>query len=233
MAEALRLVSRALEIDPRYGFAAAIAGTCHFLNVSQGWAADPKSEIAEGLRLLRLAVSIDGNDHVALSILGHATAWSSGDFDTAREMVDGAVALNPNAAFAWGQRGWTYQLAGQPEEAIRSFERAIRLSPFDPWRLSTFAGMSAAFMGLGRFDEAVAAAKKALRENQTNSTAHRCLASALAHLGCKTEAREAAAGLLELEPGFRISEWVSRIGLSRIDGLQLYIDGLRKAGLPE
>ena len=61
-AEALRLASRALEIDPRYGFAASLAGSCHLLNVSQGWAADPKSEIAEGLRLLRLALSIDGND---------------------------------------------------------------------------------------------------------------------------------------------------------------------------
>ena len=220
-------------MNPRYGFAARLAGGCHLLNVLQGWAADPKSEIAEGLRLLRLALSIDGNDYFALSLHGRATAFFSGDFDTAKEMVDRAVALNPNAAVAWEGRGLTYQRAGQPEEAIRSFERAIRLSPFDPWLFLRFTGMGIAFIGLGRFDEAVAAAKKALRENQTNSTAHRCLASALAHLGCKTEAREAAAGLLELEPGFRISEWVSRIGLSRIDGLQLYIDGLRKAGLPE
>src|SRR5260370_5875167 len=51
-AEALRLVSRALEIDPRYGFAATLAGECHFQNINQGWAADLKSEIAEALRLL-------------------------------------------------------------------------------------------------------------------------------------------------------------------------------------
>ena len=79
--------------------------------------------------------------------------------------------LNPNSAFAWEQRGLTYQLAGQPEEAIRSFERAIRLSPFDPLLFSTFTGMGIAFIGLGRFDEAVAAAKKALRQNQTYAAA--------------------------------------------------------------
>jgi len=228
-AEALRLASRALEIDPRYGWAATIAGSGHFQNVTQGRAADPKSEIAEGLRLLRMALSIYGNDHVALSILGHATAWSSGDFDTAREMVDGAVALNPNAAFAWGQRGWTYQLAGQPEEAIRSFERAIRLSPFDPLLFSTFAGMGIALIGLGRFDEAVAAAKKALREKHT-SQAYRCLAAALAHLGRDAEARKTVAQFLEIDPDFRISEWVARSGQWRA---QVFIDGLRKAGLPE
>jgi adenylate cyclase len=228
-AEALRLVSRALEIDPRYGFAARLAGSCHLLNVTQGWSADPKSEIAEGVRLLRFALSIDGNDYGALSILGRATAFLFGDFDTAREMVDRAVALNPNAYIAWEQRGWTYQIAGQPEEAIRSFERAIRLSPFDPWLFSTLAGMGIAFIGLGRFDEAVAAAKNALQKNQAYPGAYRCLAAALAHLGRDAEARKAVAQLLEIEPDIRISEMVARTG----QRAQMFIDGLRKAGLPE
>ena len=229
-AEALQLVSRALEIDPRSGFAATHAGSCHYQNITQGWAADPKSETAEGFRLLRLALSIDGNDHLALSMLGYATAVFSRDFNAARELVERAVASNPNAAFAWGQRGWTYYVAGQPEEAIRSFERAIRLSPSDPLLFSTVAGMSAAFIGLDRFDEAVAAARKAIRENQTFVLAHLCLAAALAHLGREAEAREAVARLLEFKPDFYISEWVARD--SRW-GAQIFIDGLRKAGLPE
>src|SRR5450631_1336768 len=228
-AETLRLASRALEIDPRCGFAATLAGECHLRNVREGWAADPKSEIAEGLRLLRLALSIDGNATLALSMLGRATAAFSGDFDTAREMVDRAVALNPNSPRVWEQRGWTYIIAGQREEAIRSFERVIRLSPLDPL-FSTFAGMSVAFTGLGRFDEAVAAAKKAVRQNPLFPFSYCCLASALAHLGREAEAREVVAGLLELDPGFRISERVAR---GDVSGLQLYIDGLRKAGLPE
>ena len=228
-AEGLRLVSRALEIEPRYGYAATLAGSGHIQSVTQGWAADPKSETAEGLRLLRLALSIDGNDHLALSMLGYAAAWS-GDFDTAREMVDLAVALNPNAAFAWGQRGWTYRIAGQPDEAIRSFERAIRLSPFDPLLFLRLTGMGIAFIDLGRFDEAVAAARKALSQNQTFAASYRCLTTALAHLGREAEARQAAARLLELEPDFRISKWVAHGG-RRQD--QLFIDGLRKAGLPE
>jgi TolB-like protein len=60
LAEALRLVSRALEIEPRYGFAAKLAGSCHFLSVNHGWAADPDSEIAEGLRVVRVALGSDG-----------------------------------------------------------------------------------------------------------------------------------------------------------------------------
>jgi adenylate cyclase len=227
-AEALRLASRALEIDPRYGWAAILAGNCHLLNVRQGWAADPRSEIAEGMRLLRLALSIDGNDPLALSILGRETAFWSGDFDTAKEMVDRAVACSPNLSRAWSERGWTYQIAGQPEEAIRSFERAIRLSPFDPFLFVRLAGLSAALIDLGRFDEAVAVAKKAVLMNQRHAMAYRCLAVALAHLGREAEARETVARLLELEPNFRISEWTVGRWQS-----QASIDGHRKAGFPE
>jgi len=162
-------------------------------------------------------------------MLGRATAAFAGDFDTAREMVDRAVALNANSAFAWELRSFTYELAGQLEEAIRSFERDIRLSPFDPWLPRRFTGMGIALIGLGRFDEAVAAAKKALREKHT-SQAYRCLAAALAHLGRDAEARKTVAQFLEIDPDFRISEWVARSGQWRA---QMFIDGLRKAGLPE
>jgi len=165
-----------------------------------------------------------------LSMLGRATASFSDDFDTAREMVDRAVFLNPNSFRAWEERGWTYLIVGPPQEAIRSFERRIRLSPFDPLLFATFAGMSVALISLGRFDEAVSAAKKAVRQNPVFPFSYRCLASALAHLGREAEAKEAVAGLLELDPEFRISERVARGDLL---GLQMYIDGLRKAGLPE
>ena len=228
LAEALRLASRALEIDPRYSLAAATAADCHFVNVHLGWATDQGSEIREGFRLLRLALSIDPNDHYGLSLLGSATAYFLGDFDTARDMVDRAAALNPNSLRVWELRGWTYVFAHQPEEAIKSFERANRLNPFDPVSRSTLPGISAALIGLGRFDEAVLVAKKAIRQNSLHPATYRCLAIALAHLGRETEAREAAARILELEPGFRISEWTVGLRLPEV-----YVEGLRKAGLPE
>ena len=90
--------------------------------------------------------------------------------------------------------------------------------------------MGIAFIGLGRFDEAVTAAKNALQTNQTYGPAYRCLAAALAHLGRDAEARKTVAQVLEIEPHFRISEWVAHTGQWQA---QMYIDGLRKAGLPE
>jgi hypothetical protein len=54
--------------------------------------------------------------------------------------------------------------------------------------------------------------------------------AALAHLGRDAEARKTATQILEIEPDFRISEYVARTGHWQA---QIFIDGLRKAGLPE
>ena len=145
-------------------------------------------------------------------------------------MADRAVALNPNAFVPWNNRGWVYKIAGLPEEAVRSWEQAIRMSPVNPTLHLMFAGMGMAFIELGRLDEAIVAGKKAQRQNPSYSSAYRCLASAFAHLGRDAEAHEAAARLLEVDPGFTISAWIARGGQSNS---KLTIEGLRKAGLPE
>jgi adenylate cyclase len=150
------------------------------------------------------------------------------DFDTAKEMADRAVNSNPNAADAWVHRGWTYLIASRPEEAIGSFERAIRLSPFDRLLVSNLVGIGFAFIDLGRFDDAVAAARKALQTDQAYGAAYRCLAAGLALLGREAEARKTVTQLLEIQPDFRISRLMARGARSRI-----FLDGLRKAGFPE
>ena len=104
------------------------------------------------------------------------------------------------------------------------------MSPVDPLLHRSFAGMGYVSIELRRFDEAILAGKKALRQNPSYSTAYRCLASASAHLGRDAEAREAAARLLEVDPAFTISAFIARGGQSKA---KLLIEGLRKAGLPE
>ena len=67
-----------------------------------------------------------------------------------------------------------YKIAGVPEEAVLSFERAMRLSPVDPQLHTTLVGMGMAFIELSRFDEAIVAGKKAQRLNPSFATAYRC-----------------------------------------------------------
>ena len=156
-----------------------------------------------------------------------------GDCENEIEMADRAVALNPNSFNAWNGRGWVYRIAGLPEEAVRSFERAIRMSPVDPALHRSFAGMGWAFVELRRFDEAVVAVKRAQRQNPSFPGTYLCLASAFAHLGRDAEAHEAAARVLEINPAFAISTWIARGPGFGLPGAKVLIEGLRKAGLPE
>ena len=230
VAEAIKLANRALELDPRFGAVAALAGVCHMNNVIWGYAIDPQFERKEAVRLLRLALSVDDGDPDTLAMAAIISAYTADDCEGSIEMADRAVALNPNSFNAWHYRGWVYRIAGLPEEAIGSFELAIRKSPVDPRLHVLFAGMGLAFTELGRFDEAIVALKKALRQNPSYVAAYRYLASAFAHLGRDAEAGEAAARLLEFDPTFTISSWIARHGQSNI---KLLIEGFRKAGLPE
>ncbi|MET4721063.1 TolB-like protein/Flp pilus assembly protein TadD [Bradyrhizobium japonicum] len=229
LAEAIKLAHRALELDPRFGFAAALAGDCHASNVALGYANDPQFDCKEAVRLARLALSIDDGDPDTLSRVAVILAGMVGDNEAEIEMADRAVALNPNSWRTWNNRGWVYILAGLPEEAMRSFERAVRMSPVDPLLHMTFFGIGNALVRLRRFDEAILLFKKALRHNPSFMPAYRGLASAFAHLGRDAEAREAAARVLEIDPAFTISAWMAQVPKHST----LFVEGLRKAGLPE
>jgi adenylate cyclase len=230
VAEAIRLAHRALELDPRFGSAASLAGQCYLRSVVWGYAVDPQVDRMEAVRFLRLALSLDDSDPDTLAGAALTSAWLVGDCESAIELADRAVVLNPNSFQASNGRGWVYRIAGLPEEALRSFERAMRVSPVDPLLHRSVVGMGYAFVELRRFDEAIIAGKKALRQHPSFPTAYYCLASSFAHLGREAEAREAAARVLEIEPTFTISTWIARGGQSNAKRM---IEGLRKAGLPE
>ncbi len=200
-------------------------------NVLRSYAIDPQFERKEAVRLMRVALNLDDGDPGTLATAALISALMVGDCETEIEMSDRAVALNPNSYHTWNCRGWVYKIAGQPEEAIRSFERAVRMSPLDPQQYTALTGMGFALIELRRFDEAISAGKKAQRHNPCYPGPYRCFTSAFAHLGRDAEAREAAARMLEIDPAFTISAWIARSRLSK--NAKLMIAGFRKAGLTE
>jgi adenylate cyclase len=230
MAEASRLFHRALELDPGFPRAASVAGICHLLNVILGYGNDPQFDRKEAVRLVRLALSIDDGDPETLARAALISAFMVGDSEAEIEMADRAVALNPNSWTTWNGRGIVYRLAGLPEEAIRSSERAVRMSPVDPQLYVSLTNIGQALIELRRFDEAIVAGKRALRQNPSYVATYNCLASAFAHLGRDAEAHDATARVLEIDPAFTISAWIARGGQ---ENSKVQIEGLRKAGLPE
>jgi hypothetical protein len=71
-----------------------------------------------------------------------------------------------------------------------------------------------------------------LREEPDFVTATAVVAAGHALAGRMKEAEHAAAHLRQIDPGFRVSRFTSRI-LHRPEHLARWQDGLRKAGLPD
>jgi adenylate cyclase len=88
LAETIRLAHRALDLDPRFGLVAALAGASHMNNVVRGYADDPQFERKEAIRLSRLALSIDDSDPDTLAWAAITSAFMVGDSESEIEMAD-------------------------------------------------------------------------------------------------------------------------------------------------
>jgi TolB-like protein/Tfp pilus assembly protein PilF len=234
--EALRLLYRAIELDPNFASAYGIAAWCYVWRKTQGWVADGTQETAEATRLARRAVDLgkDKDDAIALSAGGYALAHIAGDLDSGAAFIERALVLNPNLAGTWLNSGWVRIWLGESEMAIEHLARAMRLSPVDPILFRMQGATASAHFFAGRYDEASSWAEKALRENPNLQQALRVSAASHALAGRLKRARETIARMLSIDPDLRISNLKDRLPtFRRPQDLARYIEGLRKAGVPE
>ena len=143
--------------------------------------------------------------------------------------------LNPNLATSWYASGTVRAFrGGEPDVAIEHLQRAMRLSPRDPF-MFTMQGVTAfSHFFAGRYDEASSWAEKAFWERPDIGGTLRITAASHALAGRVEEAHKAIARALELDPHMRASNLADRIGFfRRAEDRAKYVDALRKAGLPE
>jgi TolB-like protein len=231
--EALRLFYKAIELDPSFASAYAMAAWCYGWRKINAWTTDRVKDVAETERLARRAAELGPDDAVALSRSAHALAFVVGDLVAATTFADRSLALNPNLAGAWHASGWVRVYCGEPEVAIEHFARAMRLSPLDPQIIAMQAGTGFSHFLAGRYDEASSWAAKALWAQTNYMTPIRIAAASSALAGRLAEAEKAMARLRELDPAMRITNVREWAPLRRPEDFARLEDGLRKAGLPE
>src|SRR5262245_29379185 len=232
--EAVRLFVRATELDRNYASPYGMASWSGALRNSHGWMVDRESEIADSVRLARCAVALGKDDPTALWSGGLSLAYLAKEVEAGAAYIDRALVLNPNLAASWNASGWVRMYLGEYASAIEHFERATRLSPLDPLTYFASTGMALAHAFAGRYDEAISWATKALHEQPKWGTALRAAAMANALSDRMVEAQAAMACLREVDPALRLSN-VGRVAppLKRAEDRVRFIEGLRKAGLPE
>jgi TolB-like protein len=230
---ALEHFRKAIALDPEYASAYGMAAWCLFWRRINGWTEDYDGETAEGARLARKAVDLGKNDAVALTRGGHALAHFTRDFNVGVDFLDKAVLLNPNLAAAWFLGGYLRNWRGEPEEAIKWFEHAMRLSPLDTEMFRMHTGIAFAHLIARRFDEACHWAEKAFRDVPNFMLARAAIAASCALAGRMDEARRAMTDVRRLDPALRISKLDAWLHFDRPEDAALFAEGLRKAGLPE
>jgi TolB-like protein/DNA-binding SARP family transcriptional activator/Tfp pilus assembly protein PilF len=231
--EALSRFRRAIELDPDFAAAHGMAARCYAMRKAGRWMSDPASEIAEAGRLARRAIALGPDDAVALCTAGFAIADVVDDPADGDAVIDRAIALNPNLVSAWIFSGWVKISLGEPEAAIERISHAMRLSPHDPYMFGMQSAMASAHLSAGRYAEALFWAEKSIRTRPDYLLAV-CIVAASRGLAEQIEdARKAVEVVLRLDPELRISNLKSVVSYLREHDFAKWVDGLRKAGIPE
>jgi adenylate cyclase len=229
--EALRLLSQALEMDPSYPTANALAAWCRQQRHLLEWPNAQDDDREEAKRLARLAIAGGADVPLALAVAAAVRAALTRDHDLALAAVDRAVMINPNAAVVLGFDAVTRCLCGAYDKAIEHAEKAIHLSPLEPLVYHAEFASALANLLTGRAEAAVTHARKAIDGNRNFAFAHCVLALGCARLDRTAEAAQAVRRLVSVSPRFRGT--LRRIRVADVARLQSDLALLQAANLPE
>jgi adenylate cyclase len=196
VARALDLLERAIDRDPRYGPALAVAAFCYSQRVWAGWTDDPEKERKIGIERARQALQCAYHDPNVVFTAAGALADFGGDIAILTGLIDNALAHNPSSALGWFWSGWMRVWSGDAALAIQHFETSLRL---DPRRRRAFhlTGMGIAQFFQRRFDDAAATLQASLHEVPSYPTTACILAACYAHMGRLDDARTLVAHLVD------------------------------------
>jgi adenylate cyclase len=233
--EALRLLRRAIEIDPQYAAPYGLAAWCYVMQKARGWVFPSDPALAEGIRLAKLAASLGQDDSETLWMAGHTLALMNGDLEGGIALIDRALALNPNSANAWRASGLVHAFRGDTELAAAHLDRSARFSPMDMFAYVDSIGFVYAHFMAGRYEEASDWCDKTFHQQPDYPTALRMKAATCGLLGRLEEGHIWVERLLAVNPDTTVSSMRLLYGvfMKNPGCLEAFLDGLRKAGLPE
>ena len=107
------------------------------------------------------------------------------------------------------------------------------MSPFDPYVAFFAANIAIAHVAARRFEQAIEWADRALHDQPRLANAMRVRVVALAHLCRLDEARAGLSRVLAIDPKLTVAGYREYAHFFAPELLELYVAGLRLAGLPE
>lgn len=229
-ARARQLAEEAIALDPNYGVAYSIVAGAIGNEVLQDIYKDRRAALERGMVLAQKGVSLDESNAFSRYILGYFHILMNRDYEKGIAEAEQAVALEPNSADAYTGMGMFLFWAGRFNEAIPALEKAIRLSPIPSTRCMLFIAIT--YRALGKFDESIAIYKDLGKKLPNSSAVRDGLVASLVLAGREEEAREVAAEIYRIDPGYSL-ERTRRVSLwKNMDDFDKYCyEPMRKGGL--
>jgi adenylate cyclase len=227
---AIGILRAAVERYPNYAPAHSMLAFALLVSAHVGWMPG-KADRVLVTRLAHRAAELDDHDPWAHMALGYLSFTERETEEAVRHFQE-ALDLNPNFAAAHGYIGWALVFDARSEEALRHFDQAMRMSPRDPLNGFFYAGVSAAHYFAGRYAEAIKAGRQAVQLRPGILGGYRILAASLAQAGQLEEARAAMAHLRQVHPTISV-QWITQSVPYTPAAMEKFLEGLRKAGLPD
>jgi Flp pilus assembly protein TadD len=223
---------QAVALDPRNSESYAIIAEGHCLEALYAWNRPPAETLELVISAAQKAVSLDRKNEGALCSLGFGLVLLRRHAEAA-SMLQRALQLNPNSSIAMSILGIVLVWDRRREEGVELIRQSLRLSPRDRQACFNRVHLGVAAFYAGDFEATVAHCEEAHREFPQNPTALRLMAAALGWLGRAEEARQALQALERLVPGVTVTS--SRIAVISAyeEDVQEFLEGLRRAGMPE
>ena len=230
--EAQRLLRRAIELDPN--LAEAYGYLCYAIVLSMIYFdAEPnEKQLDEAVAVGRKSIELEDKDGLLRFMYGRALLARKAYGDALAEL-EAAVELNPSLAVTYCGLGDSLAYEGRISEAIPYFQKAIDLSPHDPLRWAFYSYRALAHIFARQFEQANEWAQRATRVPNAHYWAFAHRVSALGYLDKRDERDVALSELLQRKPDFSCSFARRRLFYLKDRGqLELYLEGLRRAGIP-
>jgi TolB-like protein/Tfp pilus assembly protein PilF len=232
VAEAQRLLRKAIELDKMSAEAFCLLAFTHLMQVQFGWSESLVQSIQEAAKAAQSAVAIDDRDAWTHTALGMVDLISK-RYDNAVRRLKRAVDLNPNLANAYGSLGQALSLAGEYDAAVTQINKAIRLSPRDPFMAYWFGHLGLAAFVDEHYEDACEWGLKIISDYPRFPGGHRLLAASYGQLERIEEAATELKEVLLLMPKMTADDVRRQVPFKNPSDMERYIDGLRKAGLKE
>jgi len=200
----------------------------HNLDVWLGSSSSPSESLGKAFKLCQKAISLDEKQDLPHMVIGNNYLLMR-KYDLAIKELKRTIALNPNSATGYVYLGQSLAYSGRPEEGIESIIKGMRLSPFP--NSGYISNLAIAYREAGRYEEAIAEYRKALKLEPNNSLAYISLSMTYALAGRFEEAREAYSEVLKIDPQYSFEKGLKTYPY-RPERTKIIRAAMQKAGLP-